>query len=403
MAIREDSQGRGRARMGNREHRPNTGAGRSGRAPCLELPGGLRKLGLPGGLRKRALLSILLTALALAASSSAASATPTYELRGEWSYIITCSCTFPGTTTNELPGTALIKEMTPSGEFKGTVSLGGLPGTIVGTETGSSMSMTLTVQAVTLTVPAGAIEEVGKAMGGSGTYNGGVPGTFAAKITRTYQEIEQEEKERKIKREEAEKERKIREAEEAKKAEEAKEAEAAKRVAEAKQAEEAKREEAKKAEEAQKAKEAAEKAAKTASVEQTDHNQGNTNPPATKLTPVKPMGRTLPVSSGGLISLELENTNGLPVTGELTLTASGGSAKSSTAPKKSTILGETSFAITAHGTKVVKIKLSRSARATLARHRTLHVAITTVTNATGQSSVSSVASVTLQSATHTRR
>jgi hypothetical protein len=150
-------------------------------------------------------LSVLLAGVLLGCFSPLAGAFATYDARGEWSFVVTCSCTFPGLGTSSLPGKALISKMEfASGEFSGSgaleTSFGGIPTTISGTASNSQLSpLVVNVQSpegyTTLTVT-GSVESGGAEMSGSGEWK--TPkgekftGTFSGKRLRTWEAIEQE-------------------------------------------------------------------------------------------------------------------------------------------------------------------------------------------------------------------
>jgi hypothetical protein len=329
--------------------------------------------------------------------TSIASATSTYDMRGEWRYVITCSCTFPNTNTNTLPGVAVIDKQTePGGAWSGSGTLGGLiPSTVAGIVSGNETSIEVTAhgpgEAVTLVVPTGAIEDSGKKMQGSGTYTGGgATGTFAGEEIRTYQEIEKEQEELRLKAKEekqkAEKEKEKAEKETLEKEEKAKQAKKAQEAAEAKE-----REAREKAQLEKEAKEKAETSAKTST--------GPSAPIIQKLISAGLSSRTLAVGPTGTVSLSLTNTNGYAISGDLTLTATPGGAKKAgrgSGKGHTETLGEGSFAISAGGSKIVTIKLSKGARAELRHLKLLHVTVTLTTRASGQPSTTDTSALTLK-------
>jgi outer membrane biosynthesis protein TonB len=385
---------------------------------------------LSGRPLRLALLSTLSALALMLAVVGVASADSPFDMRGEWVYTLTCSC---GQNSS---GSMLLRQMEfPSGKFSGTTELGGLlSGTVTGVATSTSVSLELyfpstpfgesrfTLENVTLETAKGEFS-------GAGTYNPQTTGMLSAKRVRTLAQVEkaeqeaaerakearekaeQEAKERELKeaeekpiREKAEAEQREREATEkaqkeatekqqAKEQQEAREKQQAKEEQEAKEAQQAKEQQAAKA--AQEAKEREAKAAAEAALHSVK--------PPTAPTPAKPSTKTIAISNSGLVSLELSNPNAYGISGEVALMA--GSAKasgSSTGSRKSSTLAASSFAISTHAKKLVKLKLSRSAAATLANRGSLRVVIKITTGATEHSSITKTYSVTLQSPSRTR-
>jgi hypothetical protein len=144
------------------------------------------------------LLGTLLACTLLVGSSASANASTTEELRGEWSYEVTCSCEFPVFGGHSLSGTMIISSMSlSSGVFSGSGQLEGeVPASVSGTATGSALSL------VYLTGPAGeesltttgTVEAGGTEIKTAGTWNnpGAPTGTFVAKKTRSWAEVEKE-------------------------------------------------------------------------------------------------------------------------------------------------------------------------------------------------------------------
>ncbi len=371
------------------------------------------------------LLGALLACVLLAGAGASANASTTYEVRGEWTYVVTCTCEFVGVGGHSLPGKVTISKMSlASGEFSGEGILDGIvPGTISGTVTGSDVSAVLNLPAptggaYTLTTT-GSVEESGSgemSMSTAGSWvtpNGETPtGTFIAKRIRTYKEIEEEEAALKKKAEEEAKKR-AKEAEEAKKTKEAEEAKRAKEAEEAKKTKEA--EEAKEKEEQAKAaleqeqkqraeneakaaqvgKEKAEGEAKAAQVakeakEREEREKSN--------QPAGLNGKTLTVGGSGLVSLELSNPDDYSISGELTLTTASAGASHHTAKRRATILAAASYTISPLGSGAAKLRLSKGALAALRSHGTLHVVVTVTTRATGHSTIVKTHDLTLKGA-----
>jgi hypothetical protein len=387
-----------------------------------------------------ALVSALLALIACLGLASGASASPVYDMRGEWQYSLTCTCGQNAT------GTMLLKQMEfTSGAFSGTTKIDGiLEGTASGTVTGTtSLSLDLVIphappsgEEFTFTMTSGALESAKNEFSGTGSYGasaGDATGEIKAKRIRSQAQIEKEEqeaiqraKEAKEKAEQEAKELAEKEAaekpikekaeaelheREAKEAQEAKEKQAAKEAQEAKEKQAAK--EAQEAKEKQAAKEAQEAKEKQAAKEAQEAKEKQAKAVTTKTSvvgPAKPNTKTIAVSSSGVVSIELSNPDGYAISGVLTLSSTGATKSAVTAGKKAAVtagkkaatLAESPFSIAAHATKLVKLKLSKSAAAELAGHKSLRVAIKLTTRATGRSSTTSTYSVTLQSPSRTK-
>jgi hypothetical protein len=364
-------------------------------------------------------------ACALVASSNAAAGASTYDARGEWEVTIICSC-----SPEPVGAIALITKMEADGEFSGTTSIDKIfPGTLVGTLNQSNDSLTLVVKSETpsgqstFTMTSGSGNPATNEMSGTGYFEGGgttgkPSGTLTGKRLRSFAEVEaekekleKEEKEARQRQQEA-KERvlKEKEAQEAKEAKEREEKEIAK-ANEAKVAKEREEKQAKEAREAQEAKERQEKVSREA-----DSNQSGP-PSQAVLSPAALITKSAVLSASGVVSLDLSNANGSPISGQLTLTGmsavKAGTAKAgiisaqvggvSHASAKATVLGEASFTIPASGRAVVKLKLSRGARATILHRGKLQVTLKIVTGASGQAPVTKVYSLTLLAALHKHR
>ncbi len=154
----------------------------------------------PAGRPLRSLALSLVVGLALLAGSSAAASATTYDMSGEWEYVLNCACEPP--TTH---GTALITQMDlATGEYSGTTVLAGFPGTWSGTVTDGKLSLSMVIPdtpvgEVSFAMAEGTLETLTNEFSGSGFSSGpaGHPvSTIAAKRIRTLQQIkEQEEKE----------------------------------------------------------------------------------------------------------------------------------------------------------------------------------------------------------------
>ncbi len=371
--------------------------------------------------------SLLLACLGLLGMAGAAGAA-TYDMRGEWDYALTCSC------GQKASGTMMLRSMEPvSGEYSGTIALEGFNGTVSGTVSGSSLSLKIVLPNTpfgeyTFTVQAGTIEAAKNEVSGSGVYTTGhstekPTGTIRATRIRSLAQIEKEEQEAveraREAREKAEKETKEREAKEAeerpikeKEAAEKREREAQEKQQAKEQQEAKERQEAKEQQEAktrQEAKEREEKASKEAAAGSGQNQtpgtggakQGPTNAPGP--APAKPSTKTLAVNSSGLVSLELSNSNQYAISGDVALAAaSAGKAASATGKGKTALFANASFTISPYAKKLVRLKLSKSAAAALANHKSLRVAIKITTRATGHSSTTKTYTVTLQAASRTR-
>jgi flagellar biosynthesis GTPase FlhF len=361
----------------------------------------------------RKVLTVVLVALAGSlAAVNTADASATYDMRGEWTYSLTCSC---GRSSG---GIMILRQMEfTSGAFSGTTVLDGLlEGTASGTVTGNSATSLKIVLPntpfgeLTFTAQAATIEPASNKLTGSGTYNTGDTGEIKAERTHDLAEVEQREKEE---AERLKKYKEIEEAEEKQKAKEKVEAEEkqkASKEAEEKQlkekaeAEQREREagEARERQQSKEAKEAQEARERQQSKEAKEAQEAKERATQTP-TPVKPTTKTLAVSGSGLVSLELANANAYGVSGELTLI--GGASKSASGQHKGTTLADGSFSIASQATKLVKLKLRlpKSLAAKLAHHKSLAVVIEITTRASGHTSITTTYSVTLRAAGHARR
>jgi hypothetical protein len=280
------------------------------------------------------------------------------SIRGEWELTLSS-----GAST--IKGQALIANAANAkNEFLSSSALfeGGIPGSFSGTLEGGKASVTIATQAAgpfpatEFTSKAMTVESSGGSlsMTGSGTGTLG-PATLTAKRIKTHQQLEEQKAKEKEAKEKQEKEERA----------------TAERMAREQKEKELKERELKERQE----REAAEKA-------KTSQNTKTNNPPPI-LASVLLGAKALTVGNGGSISLGLTNPNASPVNGNVKLTLAGAS-KASAKHGKSSTLGESSFSIAAHGSYVVKLKLSRSGRTALARRKTLHVVVTLTTQASGQ-------------------
>jgi hypothetical protein len=294
------------------------------------------------------------------------------NVRGEWELTLKAG---PET----LKGIALIgEEANSKNEFSSSSALfeSSFGGTFSGTLKGSEASVLVTTEAAG-PVPAGkftsstiTVTSTGgsMSMSGSGIFTVGeaeLPGTLSATRTRTHRQIEEQETQKR----------------EAKEKEEREAREAAEKAArELKERQE------------REAREAVEKAVKPTPVV----------PPIVVVTPppvsMLPPGKTLTIGHSGVFSLTLTNPNGSPAHGHLKLTLAKAGKASSAKHHAVGTLGEASFTIAGHGTAVVKMKLSHSGSAELARRKTLHVLITLTTQVDGQPSIGKTFNLTLHAA-----
>jgi hypothetical protein len=306
------------------------------------------------------------------------------NVRGEWELAITA-----GPQTSH--GTALITQSANSkDEFGGSALFEGqIPGSFTGTLAGAKASVKITTQAAG-PVPASeftsteiAVESTTNphSMSGTGMLTFGqttIPATLTATRIKTYAQVLQQEKEA------LEKEVLEREAREAK--------ERAEREAREKTEREARE---------RTEREAREKAEREAAQSHTGSTppimsggSTSTGPPVS----VQLAAKTF--TAGSALSLRLTNPNDFAVQGHVTLSIAPGAGKAAASKKKPTSLGTASFSLSPHGTALVKITLSRSGRAELARRHTLHVIASIATTASGQPSASKSYKITLHAATH---
>jgi hypothetical protein len=304
------------------------------------------------------------------------------NVRGEWALTLEAG-------PQKIKGIALISEQAnATNEFASKSALfeGFIGGTFTGKLKGGEAEVTITTEEVPGSIPAGAFTSKTIAvssksnptsMSGTGTFTVGTAkatGTLTATRIRTYQQIQEQEKSEREAREKKEKEAQ----------------EAAEKLAR-EHAEAVAREQSERELKERQAREAAEKAAKIP--------PPSPQPTNTILTAVEPVAKTFTLGHGGTISLGLTNPNASPVHGhlKLTLTKAGKSASAKHSTGSST-LGESSFTIVAHGTEVVKVKLSPGGRTQLARHKTLRVLVTVTTQAGGHPDATKSYTITLHAA-----
>jgi outer membrane biosynthesis protein TonB len=367
----------------------------------------------------RLTLAGILLAVLLAATLASAASASNYDIRGEWAFQMTCSC---GQTAS---GTLYLKqEEAATGAFSGTALLQGiLSGTATGMITGpNSLSLEILIpnapprgETFSFTMPNGALDTAANAFEGEGEYGASLGQNLTGEIkairTKTLAQLEQAEKEAaeraKEAKEKAEKEAREREAREVQekaareKAEaeqhereaiektqrEAKEAQEGKERQQAKEAQEGKeRQQAKEAQESKERKEREEQAAK------------ETHPAAGAAGAVKP--GTLTASGAGVVSLKLTNPDAYATSGSVALMPAAGKSAASKHTLKA--LAEGSFTLPAHASKVLKLKLSRSAAAALASRGSLRLAIKIETRAGGHATSTKTYSVTLHAAARGR-
>jgi hypothetical protein len=312
------------------------------------------------------------------------------NVRGEWALTLENG-------PEKVNGTALITaEANSKNEFASSGALfeSVIPGAFSGTLEGSKATVKITTQAagpfpageftstkivVTSTVNSMSMSGSGKLTLGTNELEGTL---LTATRIKTHQEVEQATKEREAK------EKREKEALEAKQKAEREAQEKATREAKEKQEREAQEKTAREAKEKQEreAREAAEKAAIA----------------TTRLVSVQLAGKTFTVGAAELISLQFTNPNPYAIAGRVTLlpAKSGRAGKSSAGGtgKKAGSLGTVSFGISSKGEQLVKLKLSQRGRAELARHKTLHVLATVITEASGQTTATKTFSLTLRTA-----
>ncbi|HVR04586.1 MAG TPA: hypothetical protein VMS02_01005 [Solirubrobacteraceae bacterium] len=366
--------------------------------------------------RRALLLGVLLTLAALLGAAGAASAA-TYDMSGEWQYTISCTC------GEGADGVFVFTQMdTATGEFSGTTEWdGGLAtGTASGTVAGSDTALSLEI-ILPHGPPSGAelrfqtsnatLETATNEFSGSGTYSGTpFTGEIKARRTRTLEQIKKEEEETVKRAKEAKEAQEKREHEEAeahklKEAEEKLNREKAEAEARAKIAKEkvereahekqaaeqtaAKEAEAKKAAEKAQAEKAEKEAAEKAAREKAD----------AKLRSLTLSVKTAKLAADGTVVLDLKNPNALAVSGKLTV---NGAAKGGAHSRHATILGRTSFTVSADGTTSVKVKLLHITRTELAFVHRLPVVVLVAAHADGHSTPVATYDLSLTPGGHAR-
>ncbi len=312
------------------------------------------------------------------------------NIRGEWELTLK----FGGQTSKAI---ALIAhEANSKNEFSSSEVTfeGGVNGAFQGTLEGNKATVKLTSEKSMI---APAAEFTSNAMSvtptadptsiaGSGTVR--VPelsfetaGELVATRIHTYVEIEEREV----------KEREAQEAQEAKEAQEAQEAlEAAERVAKEEQETTARR-----------AREEREAQERLASQSLSSKTPSSTPPPAapTTVLAAAPLSKALTTTGLGSLPLPLENPNSFAIHGHLTLVTTGttGASHSGKSVKaKRLTMGTASFAIAAHASAKIAVKLSRSGAAALSHHHTLRVTVIVVSESTAGPSTTKQYTVTLR-------
>jgi hypothetical protein len=369
-----------------------------------------------------AVLACLLPVCVLLAClpTTALAVPPTYDARGEWTFTLE-------TTKHKGSCVVVIREVNAGGEFTSQGQCNGsTPGQISGTISGTQIAIKAETQTpaghATFTSTAGTVESAGSVISASGSLTIGSesePATLAGTRLKTYLEVQEREAREKKEQEQREKEARERaqkEKEEAeKKAKEKEEQEAAERPAREQREREATEKAAREAQE----REATEKAAREKQEHEAAEKQAREKQEqearaarerqereareksSAVLVGASPVGGSFTRSS---VSLSLANANGFAVSGRFTLrlTAATGAGRKS-GKKHATgavALGEASFSISPNGSNVVKVKLTRSGRAALARHKTLPVKATITTQGSGQAPVTKTYSLTLRASAH---
>lgn|GEM_PF-3524271 len=307
------------------------------------------------------------------------------EVRGEWAITV-------GSGAQSYKGVALITHSANSkDEFAASSAIyeGVNPGTFSGKLEGSTTSVEVTtppyapanLPGTTFTSKAMMFEYTVSSMSisGSGTFKveGGpeFPTTMTATRIKTYGQV--------LERETAEREAKETQEREAREAKE-----------------KAEREEKEKREREEKERQEALEKAKLAEISPPPlKTPPQIIPPSNPLVPVLLAAKTLTVGPGGALALKLENPGASPEHGLLKLTlAKGGKAASTKHSSAGATLGQGSFAIAAHGSEVVSVKLSKSGRAQLTHHKTLQALLTVTTEAAGQPTTTKTYTITLHAA-----
>lgn len=369
------------------------------------------------------LLTSLLATCALLAClpATALAVPPTYDVRGEWSFTLE-------SPKHREAATSVFREVSPNGEFSGSSSINGSPGTFSGKIEGVELSMRgeahTPLGLATFVSSTGTVENEGNAITTSGTLTIGSEAPEAATMKGTkiktlaeVQARELREEEERIQREKEAREKAQKEKEEAEKAAKEKEE---REIAERPAREQREREEAEKAAREKQEREAAEKAARETQAREAAEKQARERQEqearaarerlereqrekSATLIAASPLGGSFTPS---LISLNLTNANGFAVSGHLTLRllavtgAGSGSAKTKHKTAKAVALGEGSFSISPKGTGAVKVKLTRGGRAALARRKALPVKVTITTQSSGQAPVTKTYSLTLRASAH---
>jgi hypothetical protein len=304
------------------------------------------------------------------------------NVRGEWSLTLeslqnskgTALITKSANANNEFASSSALFEGVVPSSFSGTLPVG----------KGSNATVKVTTQAYG-PAPAGeftsstmTVESSGASlsMHGTGTLTlpgTSLPATLTATRIKTYAQVLQQQEKEALEKEALER--------EAREAKEKLEREAREKT-EGEAREKAERE----------AREKAEREAAQSHIGSTPPivSGGSTTTPS---PPVSVQLAAKAFTAGSALSLRLTNPNAFAVQGHVTLSLASGKAAAS--KKKPTSLGTASFSISPHGTALVKIALSRSGRAELARRHTLHAIASIATTASGQPSASTSYKITL--------
>jgi outer membrane biosynthesis protein TonB len=350
---------------------------------------------------RRFLLSAVLACALFVALVSDAGAT-TYDIRGEWAYTEGCPTCGP-----PAEGTLLITSLEPSGKFSGSSLLYGITGTAAGMLNEEKFSLEVLFRNTPIgetgfTIAEGTIEAGGNSMSGAAVIHGGqlngTSSSFTAQKMRSLQQIEKEqvEKAEKEATEEAEKEK----TEKAEK--EAQEKVATEKAAQAEKEakEKAEKEVQAKAAQAKAEQEAKEKKEKEEAEEKSGTGGQGGSASGKPLAPANPRVKGLTVSGAGVLSLDLSNPNSYSITGEVTLATLTGkdSRKGKHRKGKPSTLASASYTVSAGGSTVVKLRLSKSGLAALGHAMTLHALVEITTLAKGESTLVKSYDVTLKAA-----
>jgi len=309
-------------------------------------------------MRMRRTAVTLLTSALLMAIAPAATASTTYDPRGEWQLTGTCSCNYP------VSGTASITQMDfATGMFSGTVTIDGLSGPLSGSITGNQVSITSTVvyqEKTSYFSEVGTIAADGNSMSGSWMTTGAVSWTGTLTATRIPPPPPSPPS----------------------------------------------------GPSGGGSGSGGSGSGQTGTGQTGAGQTTGSGTPATapgsvsqnttggnfKVLPARLVGLRLLVSANGLVSVRLANANGFPITGTLTLTDAKIARAAKYARKTYLWLGATRFAISSHAAKTVSLRLSQQGRAALAGGL-LRAVLTITTTARGRSAVTRTYRVRLAFAT----